>query len=113
MTQPQQPKPEPQKFQPLTNLAKEAIAPSTKSVDERRAILQREISGYVKKGFRVVSQTDTTAQLVKPKTFSFLWALLWFLLLGVGLLVYLIWYWAKRDETIYLEVDDKGRVKKR
>jgi len=90
-----------------------ATQTGTVTLEQRRAALQREINGYLKRGFRVVSQTETTAQLLKPKTFSLLWALLWFLLAGIGLLVYLIWYWAKRDETVYLEVDDRGRVKRR
>jgi len=90
----------------------ERVTPG-KSVEERRAILQREISRYLKRGFRVVSQTETTAQLVKPKSFSFLWAFLWLLMLGVGLIVYLIYYWSKRDETVYLEVDELGRVRRR
>lgn len=87
--------------------------PGTKTIDERRAILQRQIADLTRKGYRVVSQTDTTAQLVKPKTFSFLWAIIWFLALGIGLLVYLIYYWSKRDQTVYLEVDEKGNVKRR
>lgn len=112
------------KFQPLTDLtmraisgaataAKESIAPSGKTIEERRSVLQREITSYVRQGYRVVSQTDTTAQLVKPKNFSLLWALLWFFLFGIGLVVYLVYYWSKRDLAVYLEVDEQGRVKKR
>jgi uncharacterized membrane protein len=63
-----------------------------------------EIQRYIKKGFRVTTQTNTTAQLIKPKHFSFLWAFLWFLLAGIGLLVYVIYYMAKKDEIIYLQV---------
>jgi hypothetical protein len=79
-------------------------------LDRRREILQREISSYARRGFRILSQTNTTAQLLKPKKFSFLWALLWFLLFGIGLLIYLLWYWSRRDETVYLEVTPTGRV---
>lgn len=60
------------------------------------------LNWYVRQGFRVVSQTESSAQLVKPKVFSFVWALLWFLLLGVGLVVYLLYYAAKKDKTVYL-----------
>lgn len=60
------------------------------SQGERTEILQREINKYVRKGFRVVSQTESTAQLAKPNKFSLLWALLWFLLFGIGLIIYLI-----------------------
>jgi hypothetical protein len=51
-----------------------------------------------------------TAQLVKPKKFGFIWALVWFLLFGIGLIVYLLYYWGKRDQTVYLEVDNRGVI---
>ena len=82
------------------------------SIEERRAILDREIKRYVKRGFRVISRTDTTAQLVKPKKFSFFWAFIWFLVLIVGFVIYLLYYVSKKDETIYLEVDERGRIKR-
>lgn len=87
--------------------------PMGMSMEQRRAILEEEIRKYVKKGFQVVSRTDLTAQLVKPKKFSGLWALLWFLVFGVGLIIYLIYYGTKRDEQVYLEVDEKGKVRRR
>lgn len=58
--------------------------------------LQVQIDWYVKQGYRVVSQTDTAAQLVKPKVFSFVWFVL---MLGV---FYLPYYLAKRDKQVYL-----------
>ena len=64
--------------------------------------LQEHIDWYVNQGYRVVSQTDTSAQLVRPKTFSFVWAFLWFLCLGFGLIVYLLYYAAKKDKAVYL-----------
>ena len=84
----------------------------TLSIEERRTILDREIKRYIKRGFRVINRTDTTAQLVKPKKFSFLWALLWFLLFGIGLIVYLLYYAGKKDEPVYLEVNERGRIKR-
>jgi uncharacterized protein YuzE len=85
------------------------------TIEKRRAILQNEINSYIKKGFRVISQTDTTAQLLNPKKFSLLWAVLWFLLFGVGILIYLFYYLAKRDEQIYdeqiyIEITPTGKV---
>ena len=45
-----------------------------------------------------MSQTDTSAQLIKPKQFSIrVAALIWFLLFGVGLLIYIFYYVGKRD----------------
>lgn len=73
--------------------------------------LTKEIKKYVKSGYRVVNQTNTTAQLVRPKRFSCLWASLWFLALGIGLIFYLFYYKGKSDDIIYLEViDNKVRV---
>jgi len=84
----------------------------TKTLAERTKILDKAVRKYARRGYRVESKTDTTAQLVKPKKFSFLWAVLWFLLLGVGLIVYLIYYWAKRDDQVYLEVNEQGKIKR-
>lgn len=64
--------------------------------------LEEHIDWYAKQGYRVVSQTEHSAQLVKPKQFSFIWALLWFLCLGVGLIVYLLYYASKKDKMVYL-----------
>ena len=82
------------------------------SIVERKAILDREVAKYVKRGYRVQSRTDTEAQLVRPKKFSFLWAFLWLLALGVGLIVYLLYYWSKKDDQVYLAVDTYGKVKR-
>jgi uncharacterized membrane protein len=77
---------------------------------DQHPALQEQIRWYVRHGYRVVNQTATTAQLVKPKRFSFLWAILWLLMFGVGLLVYLLYYAAKKDTVVYLEVVN-GKVK--
>ena len=76
------------------------------------APLQGHITEYVRKGYVVQSQTETSAQLVKPKVFSFVWSFLWFLLLGVGVLVYIFYYMSKKDQTVYLYMED-GKVKSR
>jgi multisubunit Na+/H+ antiporter MnhB subunit len=78
---------------------------------ERSRELEEEISQYMGRGFFVRQRTATTAQLMRPKRFSFLWALLWFLVFGVGIVVYLIYYAAKQDQGRYLEVDEYGAVK--
>lgn len=75
-------------------------------------LLQKEINRYVKQGYRVVSQTETTAQLVRPKQFSCLYASLWFLLFGVGLIFYLFWYASKKDDTVYLQMVDGKIIRK-
>lgn len=82
-------------------------------IEQRRVILQREVERLVKRGYRVTSQTDTTAQLVKPKRFSLFWAIFWFCFLIVGLIGYLLFYAAARDEQVYIVVDDYGRVQRK
>lgn len=72
--------------------------------------LDTEIRRYVGAGFRVVSQTATTAQLVKPRQFNAAAAILWFLLFAVGLLLYLLYYMGQRDEMVYLTIGPDGRV---
>lgn len=81
------------------------------SVD-RRAVLEREVVSYVKRGYRVVSQTDSTAQLVRPKKFSFAIFLI-LLLTGIGPIIYIAWYFAKRDRAVFITVDERGRVSRR
>jgi hypothetical protein len=80
------------------------------SAAERTRILDEEIGAYAQRGYRVVTRSATTAQLRKPKVFSFLWAFAWFLLFGVGLFVYVLYYAAKQDAAIYLSVSEAGEV---
>jgi zinc-ribbon domain len=85
--------------------------PATLSLEERREILHAELGRYALAGYRVVAQTDTTAQLIRPKTFSCLIAaVLLAFTFGILLVPYLIWYVARRDEQVYLEIDERGRV---
>lgn len=75
---------------------------------ERRAVLQTRIAAYVASGYRMLAQTETTAQLVRPKEFSFLLAAVSFLFCGVGVLFYLFYYASQRDQTVYIEVTETG-----
>ena len=79
-------------------------------LSERSDILSNEINKYAGIGYRVVSRTETSAQLVKPKEFNFLAALLWFLLLAVGVIIYILYYLSKKDDTVYLMVSKNGKV---
>jgi hypothetical protein len=81
------------------------------SEEERSRRLEEELQQYARDGFFVQNRTATTAQLIKPKKFSFIWALVWFLLFGIGLIVYLLYYWGKRDQTVYLAVDERGNIR--
>ena len=79
------------------------------TVQQRTAILNKAIQGYQKSGYRLVSRTETTAQLYKPKEFSCCIAII-MIFLVIGLLLYLIYYLTKKDDTVYLEVDEYGRL---
>ena len=76
----------------------------------REALLDREVQKYVRWGYRVVSRTPTTAQLVRPKRFSLILALLGLCLAVVGLVVYVLLYMAARDSQVYLTVDINGKI---
>jgi hypothetical protein len=78
---------------------------------EREARLERAIGLYARQGYRVLSRTPTSASLVKPKQFSFVLAVLSLLLFGVGLLLYLAWYLAQKEPTVYLTVDEAGVIR--
>lgn len=80
-------------------------------MEQAHPLLANEIQKYVRQGYRVINQTATSAQLVRPKQFSCLWATIWTLMLGIGLIFYLFWYASKKEDTIYLQViDDKVKV---
>jgi ABC-type Fe3+ transport system permease subunit len=83
--------------------------PLNTSVDPE-AILQAEINRYVGRGFRVTSQTPRSAQLVKPKKFSVVWAVIWFVLMILPFVIYLLYYASKRDQQVYLTVDEQGHI---
>jgi len=81
------------------------------SLSERTEKLTREIVKYTNQGYRVVSRTDTSVQLVKPKEpFNFLIALVGLLIVIVGLLIYIIYYFSKSDDAVYLVVSETGKV---
>lgn len=81
--------------------------------------IQAQIAGHVARGFRVTTQTSDSAALVRPKSFSFIafalvmlggFVLFTFPGLLVGLL-YVAWYMSKRDETVFLYLDEAGTVR--
>lgn len=67
--------------------------------------LKAQIREAVQLGYHLTQQTSTTAQLVRAKQFSCLFATLWFLVFGIGFLIYLFYYMAKKDDVIYLDLD--------
>ena len=73
--------------------------------------LQAAIAAYVKRGYRVASQTDTSAQLVRPKHFSFPIFLVLLILLVAPAVLYVLFYVGKRDATVFITVGADGEVK--
>lgn len=80
------------------------------TIKERSAILDNVIQGYLRSGYRVVTRSDTYAQLYKPKEFDFCTALI-MVILVVGIIIYLIYYITKKDDVVYLQIDEYGRLK--
>ncbi len=64
------------------------------SREDRSGILEREVTKYVKRGYRVISRTDTTVQLARPEKFG-----------ASG-------YMAKKDRAVHLEINKLGRIKR-
>ena len=74
------------------------------------APLQDHIDWYQDQGFQVVSQADTSAELVRSKQFSIFLALLSFMFFGIGLVLYLIYHLSGRNITVHLAVQPDGTV---
>ena len=70
-------------------------------------ILDKVSALYMSEGYIVILRTNTQLQLIRKKKFSLLWAVLWFLLWGVGLLVYIFYYISKKDEQINITLDEE------
>lgn len=88
--------------------------PHLLSMDERAAALNREVAQQVRGGWRVQSQTPTTAQLVKGhRTNHILHLILSIITLGIWLIVWLLMVVFGGESHRYLEVDEIGQVHKR
>jgi hypothetical protein len=76
-------------------------------------LLDEEIRKYTRRGYRVVNQTANSAQLVRPKKFNCLLATCCLFMALLGVIIYLFYYMAKRDDVIYLRVvGDRVQVTK-
>lgn len=104
------PGPGPAVAQPAPQSQAAPITGTARPRTNRQAILGGAIRSYTIKGYRVLDRTETTAQLIQDKKFSGLFALLWFLVFGIGIVIYLIYYAAKRDTILWLEVDGEGQI---
>jgi hypothetical protein len=73
---------------------------------ERTAILEREMRPLLERGFRVISRTPTSAQLVKPNQLTCGEIVIGVLTIGILLVVFVL----RKEQTIYISVDEGGRA---
>jgi Mn2+/Fe2+ NRAMP family transporter len=66
--------------------------------------LNEFVTRFVREGYRVTSQTDTSIQLVKQKKFSCLIATILFLFFAIPFFIYLFMYMGKKEKTIYIKL---------
>lgn len=65
------------------------MEPAVLSQDGRQEALSRFIERYVKRGFRIVSHSPTTAELYKPARFP---------------------EWLFREQTYFVDIDERGVI---
>lgn len=61
---------------------------------------------YAHKGYLVASRSKTQLVLVKKKQFSFTLAILGLLLWGIGLILYILFYLAEKDEILTIAISN-------
>ena len=71
-------------------------------------ILEKEVGKYARQGWRIVSRTDTSAQMTRDKTASCLLALILAIFFVLPAILYLLLY--RGSENLYLEVDERGKI---
>jgi excisionase family DNA binding protein len=79
-----------------------------KTLEERRAILENEINRQQKKGWQIVSRTDTSCQMLINKRPQPCLIILLLLLFIIPAIIYLIV--SKKTTTVYLEVNEQGEI---
>lgn len=80
------------------------------SAQERKAILDVEVSKQAQLGWKLSTRTDTSAQLTKNKGPNITIALLLLLIMILPGILYLIF--AKGEVSLYLEVDEFGNIQR-
>jgi hypothetical protein len=82
------------------------MAVRTVAVGDPRAF-EAAIADHSARGFFLVTRTDTSALMRKPKQFNALLAVLGALLRLVGLLIYAIVYAMQQDEVVQIRLVDR------
>jgi hypothetical protein len=81
-----------------------------KETIDRKAILEWTIANYLRVGYRVVTQTETSVQMVRPKQFDGCTAVVLLLIMVLPFIIYLLYYLTQKDETEYIVVDKQGNI---
>lgn len=88
----------------------EPASSETISLEERKELLEKVVSQQQRAGWRVTDRTETSAQLVKDKGANALVTIILLILFILPGILYALLY--KGTETIFIEVDEYGRVKR-
>jgi hypothetical protein len=77
---------------------------------DKKAHLDKATLHFVQQGFRIISQTENSVQLIKPKQFSnAAFILIFFYILPF--IIYLLYYaLLKKDESLYIVINEQGRL---
>ena len=94
-------------FQTRMKGLRDKVAKSDMSTEEKIDFIIRKMG---EEAFQVKYKSDSQIQMVRPKKFSFIFALLWFLVGGIGIIVYIIWYMAKQDTLQTFSFDKSGQL---
>jgi hypothetical protein len=86
-------------------------APARKTADERKAMLARTVSNEVREGWRIESQTDYDAYLVKGQhTSHVLHLILTIITLGAWGIVWIVMAYLNRTQRETINVDEWGNL---
>jgi hypothetical protein len=92
--------------------ATQASAPETKTLEERRAILNQQVSAIGGKGTVVTYENPTTALIVKPSNVNhMLHFVMSVFTLGVWAIIWLTLVILKREQKWRVSVNERGEVK--
>ena len=80
------------------------------AVELRQNILRKEIEKYVRNGYRVICESQSTALLIKPNKFSLFWAIVWFMLAVLPFVIYILWYNDHKEKWVCISVNVFGKV---
>jgi hypothetical protein len=82
------------------------VAVTTTTVGSARE-LEVAVANYSSQGYYLVTRTDTSATMRKPKEFNVLIAILGFLFCVVGLVIYAIVYAMQSDQVVEIRVVER------